>query len=78
MFKRTVFSDILKRLGEPRKFIQVLAGPRQLMDAAFGWDFEKYVCFGGYPGAVTLIDDIDRWTHYRNQYLQGYSADDLR
>ena len=30
MFKRTVFNDILKRLTEPRKFIQVLAGPRQV------------------------------------------------
>jgi predicted AAA+ superfamily ATPase len=191
MFKRTVFNDILKRLTEPRKFIQVLAGPRQVgkttlsrqlmeaagipahyasadepalksgswleqqwetarfktrkdsagnteeallvldeiqklpnwseavkrlwdedsfnniplkvillgssplliksglteslagrfelvpvthwsyseMKAAFGWDFEKYVYFGGYPGAVTLINDIDRWTHYIKESL---------
>lgn len=29
MFKRKYFDDILKRLAEARKFIQVLAGPRQ-------------------------------------------------
>ena len=29
MFKRAIFNDILKRIKEPRKFIQVLAGPRQ-------------------------------------------------
>jgi len=39
------------------------------MKAAFGWDFEKYVYFGGYPGAVTLIDDIDRWMHYIKESL---------
>lgn len=30
MFKRRVFANILKRMVEPRKFIQVLAGPRQV------------------------------------------------
>jgi predicted AAA+ superfamily ATPase len=30
MFKRTIFQKILSRLQEPRKFIQVLAGPRQV------------------------------------------------
>ncbi len=29
MYKRPVFSNIVKRLKEPRRFIQVLAGPRQ-------------------------------------------------
>lgn len=29
MFKRPIYETILKRLSEPRKFIQVLAGPRQ-------------------------------------------------
>jgi predicted AAA+ superfamily ATPase len=30
MFKRTVFHTLLKRIQEPRRFIQVLAGPRQV------------------------------------------------
>jgi predicted AAA+ superfamily ATPase len=180
MFKRAVFNDILKRVKEPRKFIQVLAGPRQTgkttlarqlieeagipahyasadepalknaswleqqwetvrfkaknseallvldeiqklpdwsetvkrlwdedtfngiplkiillgssplliksgltesmagrfelvpvthwsfseMKEAFGWTFEQYIYFGGYPGAAQLVNDLDRWTHY--------------
>ncbi|HWP57551.1 MAG TPA: hypothetical protein VNL14_06680 [Candidatus Acidoferrales bacterium] len=28
-YKRAVFQTLLKRLREPRRFIQVLAGPRQ-------------------------------------------------
>lgn len=34
------------------------------MRDAFGVDFEHYVYFGGYPGAVRLTDDSDRWKHY--------------
>ena len=29
MYKRAIFQTLLKRLKEPRRFIQVLAGPRQ-------------------------------------------------
>ncbi len=34
------------------------------MKAAFGWSVEKYIYFGGYPGAATLIDDEQRWRRY--------------
>jgi hypothetical protein len=30
MFKRSIFADIIKRFDEPRRFIQVLHGPRQV------------------------------------------------
>jgi len=30
MFKRSLFKSLIKRLEEPRKFIQVLLGPRQV------------------------------------------------
>lgn len=30
MYKRTIFHTLLKRIQEPRRFIQVLAGPRQV------------------------------------------------
>lgn len=30
MYKRPLFQTLLKRLQEPRRFIQVLAGPRQV------------------------------------------------
>lgn len=30
----------------------------------FGWDFETFLKFGGYPGAAHLIGDEDRWRQY--------------
>lgn len=30
----------------------------------FGWDFDKYLKFGGYPGAATFITDEERWRSY--------------
>ncbi len=34
------------------------------MKAAFGWDLEKYLYFGGYPGSHALIKDPARWRSY--------------
>lgn len=34
------------------------------MHEAFGWDVERYVLFGGYPGAAALVDDEARWSAY--------------
>jgi uncharacterized protein len=34
------------------------------MRDAFGWDAEKHVFFGGYPGAAPLSADFDRWSRY--------------
>lgn len=34
------------------------------MRDAFGWDLDRYLFFGGYPGAAGLTDDIDRWRSY--------------
>jgi predicted AAA+ superfamily ATPase len=34
------------------------------MKDAFGWTFEQYVYFGGYPGSAGLIDDRHRWSRY--------------
>jgi len=34
------------------------------MKEAFGWDIERYIFYGGYPGAAPLVDDSDRWTDY--------------
>lgn len=34
------------------------------MLAAFGWDWETFVHFGGYPGAAPLVDDEERWRRY--------------
>lgn len=34
------------------------------MREAFGWDLDRYLFFGGYPGAAALIDDQERWAAY--------------
>jgi predicted AAA+ superfamily ATPase len=34
------------------------------MRTAFGWDLERFLVFGGYPGSAPLVDDPDRWRAY--------------
>lgn len=34
------------------------------MLAAFGWDVDRFIYYGGYPGAASLIDDPERWRRY--------------
>lgn len=34
------------------------------MREAFSWDVERYVLFGGYPGAAPLVDEPARWAAY--------------
>ncbi|MFA5203913.1 MAG: ATP-binding protein [Lentisphaeria bacterium] len=34
------------------------------MTAAFGWDWQQFVFFGGYPGAASLVSEEDRWRRY--------------
>jgi predicted AAA+ superfamily ATPase len=34
------------------------------LQAAFGYDLQRYLAFGGYPGAVALEPDPDRWYAY--------------
>ncbi len=36
---------------------------REIRDA-FGWDLDRFLHFGGYPGAASLIEDEDRWRQY--------------
>ena len=34
------------------------------MKQCFSFTLEQYICFGGYPGAATLVDEHDRWVNY--------------
>lgn len=34
------------------------------MAEAFGWDLERFLFFGGYPGAAPLTGDLARWRSY--------------
>jgi len=36
----------------------------QEMHSAFGWSFEQYVFYGGYPGSASLIREPARWKRY--------------
>lgn len=48
------------------------------MEEAFGWDVERYIHFGGYPGAAPLIDDEDRWARYiRDSLIETTIARDV-
>ena len=39
------------------------------MKEAFGWDLEKYLSFGGYPGGAGFIEDYDRWYTYLKESI---------
>jgi predicted AAA+ superfamily ATPase len=39
------------------------------MREAFGWSLEKFLYYGGYPGAVTLTEDHERWARYIHDSL---------
>jgi len=41
------------------------------MNTIFGWPLERYIYFGGYPGAASLAheDDVSRWRNYINDSL---------
>lgn len=34
------------------------------MREAFGWDLDRFLYFGGYPGAAALVDEPERWLAY--------------
>lgn len=38
---------------------------------AFGWDVDRFIYYGAYPGAAPLVDDPDRWL----QYISGSIID---
>ena len=33
-------------------------------EAAFGWDADTFIFYGGYPGAAPLVGDFERWRRY--------------
>ena len=50
MYKRKIFHVLLKRVQEPRRFIQVLAGPRQVL-----------IGTGGIPVDEFLSEPMETW-----------------
>ena len=54
------------------------------MRAAFDWDLEQFVYFGGYPGSAPLIREPERWKRYiidsliENDHLPRHPVTDPR
>lgn len=48
------------------------------MHAAFGWDLDRYLCHGGYPGSASLARDPERWQRYvRDALIETTIARDV-
>jgi len=48
------------------------------MESAFGWDFNTYAWFGGYPGSASLIRNEDRWKRYiRDSLIETSISKDI-
>ena len=46
--------------------------------ACFGLRWEEYLYFGGYPGALALRKDVDRWQHFvRDSLIETVLAKDV-
>ena len=62
MFKRPVFQKVLSRLQEPRKFIQVMAGPRQVGKTTLAQQLAKEIqCPVSYASADTAAPGDFFW-----------------
>lgn len=44
----------------------------------FNWDVDRFIYFGGYPGAASLIDDEERWAQYvRDSLIETAISKDI-
>ncbi|PIP68026.1 MAG: AAA family ATPase [Candidatus Omnitrophica bacterium CG_4_9_14_0_2_um_filter_42_8] len=44
----------------------------------FNWDVDRFIYFGGYPGAATLIDNEERWSQYvRDSLIETAISKDI-
>lgn len=44
----------------------------------FSWPLDKFIYFGGYPGAAVLIDDEERWAQYiRDSLIETVISKDI-
>jgi predicted AAA+ superfamily ATPase len=44
----------------------------------FGWPLDKFMYFGGYPGAAVLVDDEKRWAQYiRDSLIETVISKDI-
>ena len=44
----------------------------------FNWDIDRFIYFGGYPGAASLIDNEERWSQYvRDSLIETAISKDI-
>jgi hypothetical protein len=55
---------LTESLAGRSELIRVLHWSFSEMREAFGWDLDRFLFFGGYPGAAPLVDDESRWRAY--------------
>jgi predicted AAA+ superfamily ATPase len=48
------------------------------LKTAFGFTFEQYLLYGGYPGAVSFIGDFDRWLTYMSESIFKPAVEDIQ
>ena len=83
MFQRPYFQTVKKRIAEPRRFIQVIAGPRQVGKTTLVNQVMKSISFPGYyASADGMISDESVWIRQqweiaRAKQKQNPSADFL-
>ena len=47
-------------------------------EECFGWDIDKFIFYGGYPGAAPLIGDEGRWSQYiRDSLIETTLSKDI-
>ncbi|MDX9749786.1 MAG: ATP-binding protein [Flavobacteriales bacterium] len=51
------------------ELVRMQQWPFAEMHAAFGWDLDRYIFHGGYPGAAKLVRNLARWRAYMRDTL---------
>lgn len=68
-YRRPHADELVRRLAEPRHFLQMRHWPFSEMEKAFGWTVEQFIYYGGYPGAASLVHEPERWRRYVHESL---------
>jgi len=59
-----IMSGLTESLAGRYELIKMTHWTYKEMKAAFDWDLNTYIYYGGYPGAADLINQPDRWRAY--------------
>ena len=80
MFKRPIYATLLQRMAEPRRFIQVLAGPRQTGKTTLArqliqeLDIPSYYASADEPALKDRVWMEQQWETARTKAKSGKQA----